>query len=67
MFCYKKNRKLLVRHTILTDVFVPVEDVISPQKTTLVIPKSDKVELSDIVIIRDNNSSKIEYNKQERW
>lgn len=61
LFCYKNNGKLLVRHTILTDVFVPVEDVISPQKTTLIIKKTNKVELSDIVIIRDNNSNVIEY------
>lgn len=61
LFCYKNNRKFRVRHTILTDVFVPVQDVISPQKTTLIIPKTDKVEVSDLVIIRDNNSNKIEY------
>ena len=61
LFCYKNNRKLLVRHTTLTDVFVPIEDIISPQKTTLVVPKTDKVELNDIVIIRDNNSGKLEY------
>ena len=57
LFCYKRNRKLLIRHTVLTDVFVPVEDIISPQKTTLIIPKTDKVELSDIIIIRDNNTN----------
>lgn len=61
LFCYKENRKLRVRHTILTDVFVPVQDVISPQKTTLTILKTDKVELNDIVIIRDNDSNVIEY------
>lgn len=61
LFCYKQDRKLFVRHTILTDVFVPVEDVISPQKTTLTIPKTDKVKYNDIVIIRDNNSGNIEY------
>lgn len=61
LFCYKEDRKLRVRSTILTDVYVPVQDVISPQKTTLTILKTDKVEISDIIIIRDNNSSKIEY------
>ena len=61
LFCYKSGKKLLVRHNILTDVFVPVQDVVSPQKTTLTIPKTNKVELSDIVIIRDNQSGKIEY------
>lgn len=61
LFCYKENRKLLVRYDILTDIFVPVEDVISPQKTTLVIPKTDKIELNDIVIIRDNQSGIVEY------
>lgn len=61
LFCYKEGRKLLVRYTILTDVFVPVQDVISPQKTTLTIPKTNKVELSDIVIIRNNNTGVIEY------
>lgn len=61
LFCYKYNRKLKVRHSILTDVFVPVQDVISPQKSTLVIPKTNNIELSDIVIIRDNNSNEIEY------
>ena len=61
LVCYKENRKLRVRTNILTDVFVLVEDVISPQKTTLIVPKNDKIELSDIIIIKDNNSGKIEY------
>ena len=61
IFCYKENRKLLIRYNVLTDVFIPTEDVISPQKTTLTIKKTDKVELNDIVIIRDNNSGVIEY------
>lgn len=61
LFCYKENRKLRVRHTILTDIYVPVQDVISPQKTTLNVLKTDKVKISDIIIIRDNNSAKIEY------
>lgn len=61
LFCYKENRKLLVRHTILTDVFVPVEDIISPQKSTLIIPKTNKIELSDIVIIRNNDNGVVEY------
>ena len=61
LFCFKNDRQLLVRHTILTDVFVPVQDVISPQKTTLKIPKTSKIEQSDIVIIRDNDSGDIEY------
>lgn len=61
LFCYKKERKLLVKNSILTDVFVPVEDIVSPQKTTLIIPKNDKIEVSDIVIIRDNNTGVVEY------
>ena len=61
LFCYKQDRKLRVRYTILTDVFVPVQDIISPQKTTLTVAKTNKIELGDIIIIRDNNSGKIEY------
>lgn len=61
LFCYKEDRKLRVRYTIVTDVFVSVEDVVSPQKTTLKVLKTDKIKLSDIIIIRDNNSGKIEY------
>ena len=61
LFCYKSDRKLLVRESILTDVVVPVEDIISPQKTTLAVPKNDKVQLADIVVIKDNNSGTIEY------
>ena len=61
LFCKKQNKSLLVKHTILTDVFVPTQDVISPQKTTLTVLKTDKIELSDIIIIKDNNSGKIEY------
>lgn len=61
LFCYKEDRKLRIRSTILTDVYVPVQDVISPQKTTLKILETDKVEISDIIIIRDNDSGKIEY------
>lgn len=61
LFCRKQNKSLLVKHTILTDVFVPTQDVISPQKTTLTVPKTDKIELSDIIIIKDNNSGEIEY------
>ena len=61
LFCYKENRKLRVHYTILTDVFVPVQDVISPQKTTLTILKTDRIELNDIVIIRDNNTGVVEY------
>lgn len=61
LFCRKQNKSLLVKHTILTDVFVPAEDIISPQKTTLTVLKTDKIELSDIIIIKDNNSGKIEY------
>lgn len=61
LFCRKQNKNLLVKHTILTDVFVPTQDVISPQKTTLTVLKTDKIELSDIIIIKDNNSGEIEY------
>ena len=61
LFCRKQNKNLLVKHTILTDVFVPTQDVISPQKTTLTVLKTDKIELSDIIIIKDNNSGGIEY------
>ena len=61
LFCYKENRILRVRYNILTDVFVPVQDVISPQKSTLIIPKTEKVELNDIIIIRDNDTNVIEY------
>ena len=61
LFCKKQNKNLLVKHTILTDVFVPIQDVISPQKTTLTVLKTDKIELSDIIIIKDNNSGEIEY------
>ena len=61
LFCYKQNRILRVRYTILTDVFVPIQDIISPQKSTLVIQKTDKVELNDIIIIRDNDTNVIEY------
>ena len=61
LFCRKQNKNLLVKHTILTDVFVPIQDVISPQKTTLTVLKTDKIELSDIIIIKDNNSGEIEY------
>ena len=61
LFCKKQNKNLLVKHTILTDVFVPTQDVISPQKTTLTVIKTDKIELSDIIIIKDNNSGEIEY------
>ena len=61
LFCRKQNKSLLVKHTILTDVFVPTQDVISPQKTTLTVLKTDKIELSDIIIIKDNNSGEIEY------
>lgn len=61
MFCYKKDGRVFVRYTIVSDVFIPVQDIVSPQKTTLTIPKTDMVELSDIVIIRDNDSGNIEY------
>lgn len=61
LFCYKKDKKLFVRYSTLTDVFIPIQDVISPQKTTLTIPKTSVVELSDIVVIRDNNSNVVEY------
>ena len=61
MFCVKQNRKLRLRYTVLTDVFVPVQDVISPQKSTLIIPKTDKIQLNDIIIIRDNDTNVIEY------
>lgn len=61
LFCYKEDRILRLRCTVLTDVFVPVQDVISPQKTTLIIPKNDKIELNDIIIIRDNETNVIEY------
>lgn len=61
LVCYKENRRLRVRSDILTDVFVPVQDVISPQKTTLTVPKNDKVQLNDIIIIKDNSSGVVEY------
>ena len=61
LFCYKQNRILRVRYTILTDVFVPIQDVISPQKSTLIIQKTDKVEQNDIIVIRDNDTNVIEY------
>lgn len=61
LFCYKEDRKLRVRSTILTDVYVPVQDVISPQKTTLKVLKTDKVKISDIIIVKDNDSGIIEF------
>lgn len=61
LFCYKENRSLKIRYNILTDVFIPIQDVVSPQKSTLVIPKTDKVKLNDIVIIRDNDTNVVEY------
>lgn len=61
LFCYKEYGKLRVRKSILTDVFVPVQDVISPQKTTLKLLKLDGVDISDIIIIRDNDSGETEY------
>lgn len=63
LFCEKENthRMLKVHYTMLTDVFIPVEDIISPQKTTLNLSKTDKIKLSDIIIIKDNNSGNIEY------
>lgn len=62
LFCEKTfSGELSVRYTIMTDVFVPVQDIVSPQKTTLILPKTEKIELYDIIIIRDNNSAKIEY------
>lgn len=61
LFCYKEDRKLFVRYSTLTDVFIPVQDIVSPQKTTLTIPKTNFIELSDIVIIRDNDSNIVEY------
>lgn len=61
LFCYKENRKLNIRHNILTDIFVPVQDVISPQKTTLIVPQTNKIQQNDIVIIRDNESGQLEY------
>ena len=61
LFCCKQNRELIVKHSILTDIFIPIQDVISPQKSTLIIPKTNKVELSDIVIMRENKSGIIEY------
>lgn len=61
LFCYKENRRLKIRYNILTDVYIPIQDVISPQKTTFTILKTDKVSLNDIVIIRDNDTNLIEY------
>lgn len=61
LFCYKQDNDLIVRKSILTDVFVPVQDAISPQKTTLTIPKTSQIEISDIVIIKDNSTGVVEY------
>lgn len=61
LFCYRQGKELKIRTRVLTDVIVPVDDVISPQKTTLQIPKNDKIEVSDFVIIKDNTSGKPEY------
>ena len=61
IFAFRQNRELKVRHTILTDIFVPIEDVVSPQKTELTIPKTNKVELNDIVIIRNNDNNIIDF------
>lgn len=61
MVSYKDGEKLKIRHSLLTDIFVPVEDVISPQKTTFTIRKTDGIETSDIIILRDNDSGKVEY------
>lgn len=61
LFCRKTNREFYVVHSVLTDVFVPVNDIISPQKTTFTLLKTDKIEISDIIIIRDNDNGNIEY------
>lgn len=63
LFCEKDatTRMLKVNYTMLTDIFIPVYDIISQQKTTLKLTKTDKIQLSDIIIIKDNNSGKIEY------
>ena len=61
LVCYKENRKLYVRINTLIDVVIPIEDIISPQKTTIIVPKNDKIQLNDIIIVKNNNSGKIEY------
>jgi hypothetical protein len=61
LFCEKQDRKLRVRYTLLHDLVVPTQDIVSPQKTSILVPKTDKIQLSDIVIIRDNNTAQIEY------
>lgn len=61
LFCYKEGKDLYVRYTILSDVTVTAHDIVSPQKTTLKVPKTNEIELSDIIIVRDNSSGKIEY------
>lgn len=61
LVCEKVNRKLQIKKSILTDVYVHLEDVISPQKTKFVLPKQSGLEVGDTIIIRDNVSAKVEY------
>lgn len=61
MICYKDGDIIAIRHTLLTDSYVPVQDIISPQKTTFTIKKIDGIEISDFVILRDNDSGEVEY------
>jgi hypothetical protein len=61
LFCYKNGKDLTIRYDVVLDNFNFVVDVISPQKTTFKISKTNNVELGDIVIVRDNTTNIVEY------
>lgn len=53
------KRDLSIKSIILTDLVIPVEDIMTPQKTTIEIALNESIEIDDLVVLR--NDSKIEY------
>lgn len=58
LFC---DHKLNIKSVVFTDATVNVYDCIAPQKTTIQIKLNYDVENSDIIVIRDFDTLKVEY------
>lgn len=53
------DRKLSIKDIISTNKVIPVQDIISPQKTSFEIKKTDNIVIGDLIVLKNDND--IEY------
>ena len=50
------NRDLTIKKVLIVNKVIPVEDIISPQKTTFEIVKNKDVKIGDLIVLKNDNN-----------